>query len=202
MGCLKKIFINILILALIIAFFYFGGWGLLRNLYSDFKNPPREVAIQNAKFFGDFNNVSSDYKIGRTLGLFGYKKLTVLNVPSSQKTDFLAIGTGKLPTLDDFKEQTAHKFLEEKFSNSSFDFVKAFEIHNVQYSQLKSKNVYYMTFTLLNDKVPFFNKNAFLGVYEKQDKNGDLKTYYISSLKGIDKFSSKIVLDILNGVIF
>ena len=76
MNLIKSILKKLLFLALIVAFFMFGGYSFTKTKINEYRNPPREIFIEKEKNFADFSNVSSDYQLYRSFNFFGYKKLT------------------------------------------------------------------------------------------------------------------------------
>ena len=85
MGCLKKIIKRLIIIALIVAFFMFGGWTFVKDKIKQYQYPPREVFIETEAKYADFSNVSSDYQLYRSYNFFGYKKINAKYLPTGQK---------------------------------------------------------------------------------------------------------------------
>ena len=57
-GCLVNILKKILLIALIIAFFAFGGYAFVKDKIKNYQYPPRDVFVETEKSYGDFSNVS------------------------------------------------------------------------------------------------------------------------------------------------
>ena len=66
MGCLKSILKKLLILALIVAFFAFGGYTFTKKKIKEYQNPPRETFVEKEKKYADFSKVSGDYQLYRS----------------------------------------------------------------------------------------------------------------------------------------
>ena len=102
MGCLKSIIRKIIFLALLFAFFFFGGCDFVLTKYNEFTCPPREELLEQSKDFGDFSAVSSDYRLTRSLNIFGYRKFNSEYMPSGQKITIIDLNKKELITPEDF----------------------------------------------------------------------------------------------------
>ena len=201
MGCLKRLIIKLLVIAGIILFLISGGWIILRNQIDNFKNPAREIGIEGAKYFGDFEGVSSDYQIGRTVGAFGYKRLKVTNRPSSQKILFLELKDKEYLTLKDFSGSG----IEEKMD----EFVKKFDnkFLGLEHLTIINKGVYqrknplnYAVFEADVKNIPFKKVEGVIGIYQKKDDKNREHQFYVFSMRDKDKFSMKIFSDLIGEI--
>ena len=201
MGCLKKLIIKLLIIAGIIFFLVSGGWVILRNQIDNFRNPAREVGIEGAKYFGDFEGVSSDYKIGRTVGAFGYKRLKVTNKPSSQKILFLEMKDKDYLTVKDFSNNSVEEKLNgfvQKFDNQ-FLGLENLKIINKGIYQRKNP-INYAVFEADIKNIPFKKVEGVIGIYQKKDNKDKEHKFYVFSMRDKDKFSMKIFSDLIGEI--
>ena len=72
MGCLKSLIHKIIFLAILIAFFAFGGYAFVQNAIKSYQNPTRSEFVKSEKNYGNFSNVSGDYQLSRNFNLFGF----------------------------------------------------------------------------------------------------------------------------------
>jgi hypothetical protein len=173
MGCLKKIIKNILILAVIVCFFALGGFVFLRDQIEAFNNPPREKAIEWAQDFGDFSDISSDYKIGRTYGFFGYKKLTITYKPSDGKIIFMRLPDQKKIKIEDFVDKNVDKTLQNFTDNFDRHLIK---LQNVKAGSKgvvmgKNKVIYYSEIDAEVKNLPFKKLKGITGIYKLKNKD-------------------------------
>ncbi|MBE7706947.1 MAG: hypothetical protein E7Z91_06880 [Cyanobacteria bacterium SIG30] len=207
MGCLKSIITKILTLALIFAFFYFGGVDFTIKMIKKYQNPPREKVIELAKTFGNFENVESDYKLGRTANTFKYSKLTVEHKPSSQKIIFIKVPSEKRLKKDDFNT----KVVDEKLQNFIKDNnIQALKFENIEITKigsmpLKTTNLDYVGFNVVVEKPLKQELSGFIGFYDLNDKNKkdeNSSQAIIFSIRNKEKFSQKIVDELIQTVDF
>ncbi len=173
MGCLKKLVKNILILAAIVCFFALGGFVFLRDTIETFNNPPREKAIEMALDFGDFSDISSDYKIGRTYWLFGYKKLTITYKPSNNKITFVRLPNQKKVKIQDFVDKNVDKTLQNFTENFDRHLIK---LQNVKAGSKgvilgKNKVIYYSEVDAEVKNLPFKKLKGIMAIYKLNNKD-------------------------------
>ncbi len=204
MGCLKKLFMKIFALALIIAFFYFGGAKIVSDLYKRYQNPPREVVIKSAKVFGDLNGVESDYQIGRTLKLPNYSKMTVTHKPSGQKIRFVKLPENKGISEEDLNNTIANENLQNFMENNN---IKGISINNIKISNLgtlkiKGKDIHFADFTITIEKPLKQEISGFIGFHNIVGESKNKNQIAILSFRGTNKFSEKIVRDLIQTIDF
>jgi hypothetical protein len=206
MGCLKKLIKNILIFIAVICFFALGGFVFLRDKIEAFNNPPREKAIEMAHDFGDFSGISSDYKIGRTYGLFGYKKLTITFKPSNDKITFVRLPNQKKVKISDFVDKNVDKTLQNFTENFDRQLIK---LQNVKAGSKgvvmgKNKIIYYSEVDAEVKNLPFKKLKGITGVYELRGKDGKKEENpekrpcaIVLYLTDAEKYSLNVPLNIL-----
>ncbi len=209
MGCLKKFVKNVLILAAIVCFFALGGFIFLRDQIEAFNNPPREKAIEWAHDFGDFSDISSDYKIGRTYGLFGYKKLTITYKPSNDKITFLRLPNQKKVKIEDFVDKNVDKTLQNFTENFDRKLIKLQNVRAGSYGVVMGKNkvIYYSEVDAEVKNLPFKKLKGITGIYKLKNKNGKKEQApekqpcaLVLYITDAEKYSLNIPLNILKKI--
>ena len=71
MGCLKKTAKLIVFILIVFAFFAYGGYTFVKGKYDAYTKPEGSVLVKEMKDFGDLSAISADYKLSRSLNLFG-----------------------------------------------------------------------------------------------------------------------------------
>ena len=196
MGCLRAIFRFV-----VYVFAIIGIMAVTQGKVEfDFKNtasPDRGELITQAKPFGDFSKLQSDYKLSKTFDVMGYKKMTVIHTPSDQKTVFL--DTKNKITEKDFDNKNIDKILIEKtilFSNLPIN-VQNLQITKRDKLIINKKTSKYILFEGDVENLPYDKIKGIAGIYKIGDKN---ILYF--ALRNAKKFSFKINQDILNVIKF
>ncbi len=192
MGCLRATFRFVIYVFAIIGIIAVTQGKVEFN----FKNAPsadRGDLITQAKPFGDFSKLQSDYKLSKTLDVMGYKKMTVIHTPSDQKTVFL--DTKNKITEKDFEDKNIDNILIEKtllFSNLPIN-VQNLTITKRDKLIINKKASRYILFEGDVENLPYDKIKGIAGIY----KIGDRNILYFST-RNAKKFSFKINSDILS----
>ncbi len=192
MGCLKagiRFVICVFAIIGVIAVFQ----GKVEFNLKNAKTVDRGELISQAKPFGDFSKLQSDYKLSKTLDVMGYKKMTVIHTPSDQKTVFL--DTKNKITEKDFQNKNIENLLIEKtllFSNLPIN------IQNLTITKrgsliINKKASKYILFEGDVENLPYDKIKGIMGIY----KIGERNILYLS-MRNAKKFSFKINQDILS----
>lgn len=204
MGCLKSIIKKIIIIALIVAFFAFGGWALVKQKINDYKNPPRSEFIESEKYYADFSNVSSDYQLTRSFNFFGYKKINAKYLPTGQKITIFDLKDENKISVKDFETKEIDNkisVLLDKLKDSFITF-ENFEIINRGQYQAKNKTIPYIVFSADVKNVPFKKVIGIFGAYSSENKNSKVSTKVISSLVDKKAYNPTIVKNFANSLKF
>ncbi len=196
MGCLRAMIRFVIFVFAIIGILAVTQGKIELNLKNS-STQDRGEYIEQAKIFGDFSKLQSDYKLSKTLDVMGYKKMTVTHTPSDQKTIFL--DTKNKVTEKDFTNKNIDNILIEKtalFSNLPIS------IQNLKITKrgeliINKKASKYILFEGDVENLPYDKIKGIAGVYKIEDKN----VFYLS-LRNAKKFSFKINNDILTIIKF
>ena len=204
MGCLKSIVKKIIIIALIVAFFMFGGWALVKQKINDYKNPPRSEFIEGEKYYADFSDVSSDYQLTRSFNLFGYKKIGAKYLPTGQKITMFDLKNENKITVKDFEHNEIDNKINSVLGNlkDSFITLENFEIINRGSYRAKNKLIPYIVFSADVKNVPFKKVIGVLGAYSTENKNSNVSTKIILSIVDKKAYNPNIVKNFVTALKF
>jgi len=171
MGCLKSLIMNIVykivFIALVVAFFAFGGYGFVTKLVNDYQNPPRNEFVKNEMNYGNFSYVPSDYQLSRSFNFFGYKKINAKYLPTNQKITIYDLKDEKLIEVNDFKTKTIDKKLDELLGKlkDSIITLEDFKIVERGSYAAKNKTIPYIKFSAKVKNIPFSSKIGIIAAY-------------------------------------
>lgn len=178
MGCLKKITKMIIFIALVFAFFAYGGYTFVKNKYDSYTKPEREVFVKEEKDFGNLEGVSPDYALSRSLNWFGYRKLNAYYLPTKQRITVLDLNSNNVLTEEDFKTGAIEQKLEDfsgKLVNSPMVPVNNIEITKIGKIKAQNKEVSYADFEANVKMVPFFKAKGTVAIYETKNRDNLIK---------------------------
>lgn len=196
MGCLKAVFRFIVYVFAIIGIIAVTQ-GKVEFNFKNTTPTDRGDLITQAKPFGDFSALQSDYKLSKTIDVMGYKKMTVTHTPSDQKTVFL--DTKNKITEKDFDNKNIDKILIEKtilFSNLPIN-VQNLQITKRDKLIISKKTSKYILFEGDVENLPYDKIKGITGIYKVGEKN---ILYF--AIRNAKKFSFKINQDILSVIKF
>lgn len=211
MGCLKSIIRKIIFIALLIAFFFFGGLDFVLTKYNEFTCPPREELLEKSKDFGDFSAVSSDYRLTRSLNIAGYRKFNSQYLPTGQKITILDLKDKKIITPGDFTTRAIDTKINDAldFTKDSVITFENLEITGRGTIYAKGKNIPYVNFKADIKNVPFKTVEGMLGAYTsanvskaKKDKPAPQSVKVVLSMRECKKYNQQISTNYLQAVKF
>ena len=209
MGCLKSIIRKIIFLALLFAFFFFGGCDFVLTKYNEFTCPPREELLEQSKDFGDFSAVSSDYRLTRSLNIFGYRKFNSEYMPSGQKITIIDLNKKELITPEDFTSGKINAKI-----NNALDVLKdsVITFENLEITgrgtiQAGTKSIPYVNFKADVKNVPFKTVEGTLGAYTsqnisraKKNKEPESTVKVILSMRDCKKYNPQITFNYIRAM--
>ena len=192
MGCLKKIFHMIIFIAIVFAFFAFGGYSFVKEKYDAYTSPKRAVLVEEEKDFGNLENISADYALTRSLNFFGYRKLNAYYLPKKQRITILDLNSDSILSENDFQKGVIEDKLEQfsgKFVNSPMMPLENIEITRIGKIQAGSYLVPFVDFDANVKMIPFFKAKGTIAIYKSQNKEG-----MISKIKNKGNVTTKLVV--------
>ena len=205
MGCLKSLIKKIIIIAIIVAFFAFGGFAFVKKKVNDYQNPPRNEFVKSEKDYGDFSYVSSDYQLTRSFNLFGYKKINAKYIPTGQKITIFDLKDTKKISPEDFASDEINKIIFD-ILNKTKDSIITFEDFKIVQKSVyvsKGQKVPYVKFCAKVKNVPFKNVVGIVGAYKtKNEKAKDYSTKLILTIVDTKAFNPVIVSNFIRAVRF
>ena len=207
MGCLKSIVKKIIFAALLIAFFFFGGCDFVMTKYNEFTSPPREELLEQSKDFGDFSLVSSDYRLTRSINLFGYRKFNAEYMPTGQKITIIDLKNKDVIAPEDFNTKAIDKKINDALNNlkDSVITLENLEITGRGTIFAKGKSVPFVSFKADVKNVPFKTVEGTIGAYKslnvsKKDKPQTTKV--VLSMRDCKKYNQQITANYIKSVKF
>ena len=204
MGLIKSILKKILFLALIIAFFAFGGYAFVKDKIAQYQFPPREVFIEKEAKYADFSDITSDYQLYRSFNFFGYKKINAKYLPTSQKITIFDLKDEDLIATSDFKtseiEEKISKVLD-KLKDSIITY-ENFEIVKKGIYQAQNKEIPYLVYKAGVKNWFFKDVIGVLCAYSTMDENQRVSTKLIFSVVDDKAYNPKIVSDFVTKLKF
>ena len=207
MGCLKSIIKKIIFFALLFAFFFFGGCDFVMTKYNEFTSPPREELLEQSKDFGDFSSVSSDYRLTRSINLFGYRKFNSEYLPTGQKITIIDLKNKDIITPEDF----GSKEIDSKINNAlntlkdSIITLENLEITSRGTIFATGKNIPFVSFKADVKNVPFKTVEGTIGAYKSPNiskKGSPQTTKVILSMRDCKKYNQQVTANYIKSVKF
>ncbi len=211
MGCLKSIVRKIIFIALLIAFFFFGGCDFVVTKYNEFTCPPREELLEQSKDFGDFSQVSSDYRLTRSLNIGGYRKFNSEYLPTGQKITIIDLKDKNIITPNDFATKKIDSKIDDalNFTKDSLITFENLEITGRGTIYAKGKSIPYVNFKADIKNVPFKTVEGMLGAYTsaniskaKKNKPAEQSVKVVLSMRDCKKYNQQISTNYLKAVKF
>ena len=207
MGCLKSLIRKIIFAALLIAFFFFGGCDFVVTKYNEFTCPPREELLEQSKDFGDFSAVSSDYRLTRSINLFGYRKFNAQYMPTGQKITIIDLKDKNVITPEDFGNKKIDLKINEALESlkDSLITLENLEITGRGTIIAKGKTIPYVNFKADVKNVPFKTVEGTLGAYKSPNvskKDALQTTKVLLSMRDCKKYNQQITANYMKSVKF
>ena len=207
MGCLKSLIRKIIFAALLIAFFFFGGCDFVVTKYNEFTCPPREELLEQSKDFGDFSAVSSDYRLTRSINLFGYRKFNAQYMPTGQKITIIDLKDKNVITPEDFSNKKIDLKINEALESlkDSLITLENLEITGRGTIIAKGKTIPYVNFKADVKNVPFKTVEGTLGAYKSPNvskKDALQTTKVLLSMRDCKKYNQQITANYMKSVKF
>lgn len=207
MGCLKSIVKKIIFIALLVTFFFFGGCDFVMTKYNEFTSPPREELLEQSKDFGDFSLVSSDYRLTRSINLFGYRKFNAEYMPTGQKITIIDLKNKDIIAPEDFSTKAIDKKINDALNNlkDSVITLENLEITGRGTIFATGKSVPFVSFKADVKNVPFKTVEGTIGAYKslnvsKKDKPQTTKV--VLSMRDCKKYNQQITANYIKSVKF
>lgn len=103
MGCLKNIFIAIILAFAFIGFISVGGGKLVTNLVKNYLNPPQETLAKRVEKVGNFSEINEEFEIEKAAGMLGYNGVIAEHKASGQKLIVVDTNNKPILTAEDIK---------------------------------------------------------------------------------------------------
>lgn len=209
MGCLVKFFKSliqkIIFIALVVAFFAFGGYAWVKKTINDYQNPPRSEFIKTEKNYADFSSLSGDYQLCRNYNLFGYKKINAKYLPTGQKITIYDLKNTEKISSKDFVTKDIDKKINALLANLKDSIVTFEDFQIVQRGSYlaKNKTIPFVRFEAKVKNIPFKNVTGIIAAYETtNEKAKNPSTKLILTVVDIKAYNPNIAKGFINALKF
>ena len=194
MGCLKSIFKKILIIALIFAFFAFGGYAFVKDKIKQYQYPPRDNFVKTEKDYADFSKVSADYQMRRSFNLFGYKKVYAFYSPTEQKIAIYDLKDEDLISVSDFYTGEINEKIETILNKTKDSIItyENFKITSNGKYYAANKTIPYIKYETEVKNLPLKELTGVVAAYSSEDKNQKTSTKLIVYVTNKKSFNSHL----------
>ena len=202
MGCLKSILKKILILALIVAFFMFGGYAFVKDKIKQYQYPTRENFIETEKKYADFSRVSEDYQLYRSFNFFGYKKINAKYLPTSQKITIFDLKDENLISVSDFYTGEINNKIEAILNKTEDSVItyENFEIIKKDKFSAGNKDIPYLVYKASVKNIPFKDVVGTIAVYSKMNDEQMITSKLIFSIVDDKAYNPVIVKNFITAL--
>lgn len=173
MGCLKNIFIAIILALAFVGFMSLGGGELVKNIVKNYFNPPQETLVKRAEKVGNFENINEEFEIEKAAGMLGYNGVVAEHKASGQK--LIIVDTNKKPILteEDIKSEEIETKLIELTNKIKYQTLQVEELKVTKRGTINSygKTAPYIKFEARAKKLPIGDVAGIISVVET--KNGE-----------------------------
>lgn len=191
MGCLKSLIKKIIFIALLIAFFAFGGYAFVKKQINDYQNPKKEDFVKTERNYADFSYVSADYQLNRCFNLFGYKKISAKYLPTGQKITIFDLKNEDKISVKDFQT----KEIDEKI----FNMLNSFKDSIITYEDFQI--VHRGSFIAKNKTIPFIKFEAKVKNVPFKKVVGIIAAYSTTNEKAKEP-STKLIVTVVDAKAF
>lgn len=173
MGCLKNIFMAILITLAVVGFVSLGGGKLVGGYVNNFLNPPQDELMKRAEKVGDFSNISDEFELERAAGIMGYNGVVAEHKASGQKMVVVDEQAKPLLTKQDINSDKVEEKLINLTKKVKYQTLQVDELKITKRGTLKSfgKDANYVKFEAKAKKLPIGEIAGIISVAE--NKNGE-----------------------------
>lgn len=201
-GCLVNILKKILLIALVVAFFAFGGYAFVKDKIKNYQYPTREAFVESEKGYGDFSGVSGDYQLYRSFNLFGYKKVNAKYLPTGQKITIFDLKDEDFISVSDFyTDEISEKI--QKIVNKAKDAIITYEdfefISKGRYTAGKDI-IPYVAYKAKVKNIPFKEVVGTLAAYSTSNDDQKASTKLIFTIIDSKAYNPNIVRDFVNSI--
>lgn len=186
MSCLTKfikdLISKIIFIAIIVAYFAFGGFTKTKEAINNYQNPTRSEFIQTEQSYADFSCVSSDFQLSRSFNLLGYKKINAKYLPTGEKIVVIDLKNDDKISPKDFENREIDRKITS-ILNKTKDSVVTFEDFTiVERGHFATRNatIPFVRYEAKVKNLPFKYVSGVIACYASKG-NGDKPTVKVVS---------------------
>lgn len=198
MGCLKNIFMAILITLAVVGFISLGGGKLVGGYLDNFLNPPQDELLKRAEKVGDFSKISDEFELERAAGVMGYNGVVAEHKATGQKMIVVDEQNKPLITKEDIKSEKIDEKLNNLTKKVKYQSLQVDDLKITKRGTLKSygKDAPYVKFEAKARKLPIGDVAGIISVAETKDGEQRL----LISVNERKKYSQLIADEFFKGI--
>lgn len=198
MGCLKNIFMAVLITLAAVGFISLGGGKLVGGYLDNFLNPPQDELLKRAEKVGDFSKISDEFELERAAGVMGYNGVVAEHKATGQKMIVVDEQNKPLITKEDIKSEKIDEKLNNLTKKVKYQSLQVDDLKITKRGTLKSygKDAPYVKFEAKARKLPIGDVAGIISVAETKDGEQRL----LISVNERKKYSQLIADEFFKGI--
>lgn len=171
MGCLKNIFMAVLITLAVIGFMSLGGGKLAGKYFDNFLNPPQDELVKRAEKIGNFSKISDEFELERAAGMMGYNGVVAEHKSTGQKLVVIDSATKPLLTAEDIKSEKIDEKLRSITNKVKYQTLQVDDLKITKRGTIKSygHSAPYVKFEAKATKLPIGEVAGIISVVETQN---------------------------------
>lgn len=171
MGCLKNIFMAILITLAVVGFISLGGGKLAGGFLDKFLNPPQDELVKRAEKVGNFSKISDEFELERAAGMMGYNGVVAEHKATGQKLVVIDSATKPLLTEEDIKSDKIDEKLKSITNKVKYQTLQVEDLKITKRGNLNSygQSAPYVKFEAKAKKLPIGEIAGIISVAKTKD---------------------------------
>jgi len=171
MGCLKNIFMAIILALAFVGFMSLGGGELVKQVVKNYLNPSQDTLVKRAEKVGNFENINEEFEIEKAAGMLGYNGVVAEHKASGQKLIIVNTNNKPILTEEDIKSEEIEDRLIDLTNKIKYQTFQVEELKITKRGMLNSygKEAPYVKFEARAKKLPIGDVAGIISVIETQE---------------------------------
>lgn len=171
MGCLKNIFMAIILALAFVGFMSLGGGELVKQVVKNYLNPSQDTLVKRAEKVGNFENINEEFEIEKAAGMLGYNGVVAEHKASGQKLIIVNTNNKPILTEEDIKSEEIEDRLIALTNKIKYQTFQVEELKITKRGMLNSygKEAPYVKFEARAKKLPIGDVAGIISVIETQE---------------------------------
>lgn len=171
MGCLKNIFMAIILALAFVGFMSLGGGELVKQVVKNYLNPSQDTLVKRAEKVGNFENINEEFEIEKAAGMLGYNGVVAEHKASGQKLIIVNTNNKPILTEEDIKSEEIEDRLIALTNKIKYQTFQVEELKITKRGMLNSygKEAPYVKFEARAKKLPIGDVAGIISVIETKE---------------------------------